>query len=72
MGEHPEPGLGHRVGDQVNWFPVKDLLIGLEVMYIKVDQKVPGVTATGIAALPAGIRQNPETFETRLRVERDF
>ena len=62
----------YRIGDQVNWFPVKDLLIGLEVMYIKVDQKVPGVTTTGAAALPAGIKQNPETFETRLRVARDF
>ncbi len=62
----------YRVGDQVNWFPVKDLQIGLEVMYIKVDRKIPGLTATGPASLPAGIKQNPEAFETRLRVERDF
>ena len=62
----------YRIADQVNWFPVKDLQIGLEVMYIKVDQKVPGVTTAGAASLPAGIKANPETFETRLRVERDF
>ena len=69
-------GLGsatsYRIADQVNWFPVKGLQIGMEVMYIKVDQKVPGLTTTGAAALPAGIKVNPETFETRLRVERDF
>ena len=62
----------YRVADQFNWFPVKDMQIGIEVMYIKVNQKVPGLTATGAGALPAGITKDPDTFETRLRLERDF
>ena len=68
----------YRVADQFNWFPVKDMQIGVEVMYIKVNQKVPGVTADGTIGagagtpLPTGIKANPDAFETRLRLERDF
>ncbi len=67
----------YRIADQFNWFPVKNMQIGIEVMYIKIDQKVPGTPGNPVAgsaaiALPAGIRQNPNAFEARLRMERDF
>ena len=69
-------GLGdmseYRVGNQFLWDPVKNLEIGLEVFYAHIDQTLahnPGVAAT---ALPVGIAKNPDAFETRLRVERDF
>ena len=55
----------YRIADQINWFPVKGLQIGLEVMYIKVDQKVTGI-------LPTGVRKDPDAFEGHLRLERDF
>ncbi len=69
-------GLGdmseYRVGNQFLWDPVKNLEIGLEVFYAHIDQTLahnPGVAAT---ALPATISLNPDAFEARLRVERDF
>ena len=63
----------YRIGDQVNWFPVKDMQIGVEVMYIKVTQNVPGLGAPGSATgLPVGIKKDPNAIETRLRLERDF
>lgn len=71
------PASSYRIADQINWFPVKDLQIGLEVMYIKVDQKIPGTPGTPVAgyatvALPAGVVRNPDSFSGRLRIERDF
>ena len=63
----------YRIGDQINWFPVKDMQIGVEVMYVKVNQKVPGAGAAGTATgLPVGIKKDPDAVETRLRLERDF
>ncbi len=67
----------YRIADQVNWFPVKDLQIGVEFMYIKTTQKVPGtvgnpVAGSPVVALPAGIVKDPDSFEGRLRIERDF
>ena len=63
------PASSYRLADQFNWFPVKDLQIGLEVMYIKVDQKLAGLTTS---PLPTGIKLNPDSFSARLRMERDF
>lgn len=69
-------GLGdmseYRVGDQFLWDPVKNFEIGLEVDYAHIDQVLahnPGQAAT---PLPAGIAKNPDSFEARLRFERDF
>ena len=69
-------GLGdlseYRIGNQFLWDPVKNLEIGLEVFYAHIDQTLahnPGVAAT---ALPVGITKDPDAFEARLRVERDF
>ena len=69
-------GLGdasqYRVGNQFLWDPVKNLEIGLEFDYLHIDQTLarnPGQVAT---ALPVGISKNPDAFEARLRIERDF
>jgi hypothetical protein len=71
------PSDSYRIAEQFNWIPVKDLDIGIEFMYIKVDQKIPGTPGNAVgtlpvAALPAGIKKDPDAFTTRLRIERDF
>ncbi len=69
-------GLGdmseYRVGNQFLYDPVKNLEIGLEFDYAHLDQTLahnPGQAAT---ALPVGVTKNPDAFEARLRIERDF
>ena len=69
-------GLGdasqYRIGNQFLWDPVKNLEFGVEFDYAHIDQTLahnPGQVAT---ALPVGISKNPDGFEARLRVERDF
>ena len=69
-------GLGDvsqfRVGNQFLYDPVKNLEIGLEFDYAKIYQTLahnPGQAAT---ALPIGVSKNPDAFEARLRIERDF
>ena len=69
-------GLGdaseYRIGNQFLFDPVKNLEIGLEFDYAHIDQTIahnPGQAAT---PRPAGISTNPDAFEARLRVERDF
>ncbi len=62
----------YRIGNQFLFDPVKNLEIGLEVDYIHIDQTIahePGKLAT---ALPVGVSKNPDGFEARLRLERDF
>ncbi len=70
------PASSYRIADQINWFPVKDLQIGLEVMYINTTQKVPGSTAAvggyAAVALPTGVKKDNDSFSGRLRIERDF
>ena len=65
-----------KIGNQFLWDPVKNLEIGLDVMYTKIDQNVPGTNTAlnGVAAtaLPVGISKNPDSFMARLRLERDF
>ncbi|WP_114943570.1 porin [Microvirga calopogonii] len=65
-----------RVGANVIWTPVKDFLIGVEALYIRVDPRervaVPLTTASGDPTgtfRPAG---SEDTWEGRLRVQRDF
>lgn len=61
-----------RVGNDFIFTPVHGLDIGVEVIYARIDQTLahdPGIAAT---ALPAGIARNPDAFEARLRMERDF
>ena len=69
-------GLGdaqqYKIGNQFLWDPVKNLEFGLEVDYVRLEQTLahnPGQAAT---AIPIGISKNPDAFEARLRVERDF
>ena len=66
----------YKVGNQFLWDPVKNLEIGIDFMYSRIEQKVPGTTTAlnGVPAiaLPAGISKNPDSFMARLRLERDF
>ena len=69
-------GLGdaqqYKIGNQFLWDPVKNLEFGLEFDYVRLEQTLahnPGQAAT---AIPVGISKNPDAFEARLRVERDF
>ena len=65
-------GSEYRIGNQFIWTPVNNLSMGLEFIYMHIDQTLahnPGVAAT---ALPAGISKNPDAFEGRVRIERDF
>ncbi len=67
-------GSEYRVGNQFLFDPVKNLEIGLEVVYGHIDQTLahnPGQAATSIAGLRS-VSKNPDAFEARLRVERDF
>ena len=66
----------YRVGANVIWTPVKEFQIGVEALYIRVDPRqrvaVPLTTASGE---PTGTFRStgPEdTWEGRLRVQRDF
>ena len=69
-------GLGdasqYRVGNQFLWDPVKNLEFGIEVFYAHIDQTLAHNTNQAATALPVGIAKNPDAFEARLRVERDF
>jgi len=77
-------------GASIIWSPVKDLDIGVEGLYNRVDlkggrvvdqNKAPGQTAVGLnaAGLPtnaAGVvlptANSADTFQVRMRVQRDF
>ncbi len=69
-------GLGdmsqYRVGNQFLWDPVKNLEFGVEVFYAHIDQTLAHNPGQAASALPVGISKNPDAFEARLRVERDF
>ena len=69
-------GLGdmseYRVGNQFLYDPVKGLEIGLEFDYAHIDQTLAHNPGQAAAALPIGIAKNPDAFEARLRMERDF
>jgi len=66
----------YRVGANVIWAPVKDFLIGVEALYIRVDPRervaIPLTTASGA---PTGTFQSigsEDIWEGRLRIQRDF
>ncbi len=65
-----------KVGNQFLWDPVKNLEIGIDVMYSRIDQKIPGeytaLNGVPAVALPVGVTKDPDSFMARLRVERDF
>ena len=69
-------GLGDmtefRVGNQFLYDPVKNLEIGLEFDYAKIYQTLGRNPGQAPTALPVGITKNPDAFEARLRIERDF
>ncbi len=62
----------YRIGNQFLWDPVKNLEIGLEVFYAHIDQTLAHNVGVAATALPTGISKDPDAFEARLRMERDF
>ena len=69
-------GLGfgeqYKIGNQFLFDPAKNLEIGLEVDYAKMNQTLAHNVNAAATALPTGISRNPDAFEARLRIERDF
>ena len=69
-------GLGfgeqYKIGNQFLWDPAKNLEFGLEVLYTKMNQTLAHNVNQAATALPTGISRNPDAFEARLRIERDF
>lgn len=63
-------GTEWRVGGQLIWSPVKELDIGLELLYAKVNNKVNAATAAAITA--AGLKRNPDVIVARVRFQRSF
>lgn len=61
-------GSEYRIGNQFLSDPVKNL----EFDYMHVDQILAHNAGVAATALPTGVALNPDAFETRLRVERDF
>jgi len=63
-----------RVGVGTDWKPVKNLLIGLELYYTRLDQKAPlnanGKTFVGTKEVP--FKKTVDSYEGVFRVERDF
>ncbi|MBM6580845.1 porin [Microvirga sp. BT689] len=66
----------YRLGANVIWAPVKDFLIGIEALYIRVDASdrvaVPLTTAAGDATGTFRSTSLQDAWEGRLRVQRDF
>jgi hypothetical protein len=66
----------YRVGANVIWTPVKDFLIGVEALYIRVDPRervaVPLTTAAGDPTGTFRSTGSEDTWEGYLRVQRDF
>ncbi|UVF17827.1 porin [Microvirga terrae] len=65
-----------RVGANVIWTPVKDFLIGVEALYIRVDPRermaIPLTTASGEPTGTFRPTGSEDAWEGRLRVQRDF
>lgn len=66
----------YRVGANAIWTPVEGLLIGVEALYIRVDPRgrvaVPITTANGDPTGSFKSTSSDDTWEGRLRVQRDF
>ena len=65
-------GSEYRVGNQFLWDPAKNLEFGVEVDYLHIDQTLAHNRGQVATALPVGVAKNPDAFETRLRIQRDF
>ncbi|MDX7952459.1 porin [Lichenihabitans sp. Uapishka_5] len=61
-----------RIGNQFIWTPVNNLSIGIEGIYAKIDQDIAGGAAAQAAFAALNVKKNPDSFEGRIRVERDF
>jgi Porin subfamily len=77
-----------RVGINPEWYPVKGLTFGFELMYVHLNQKAPlisGATTGSVFAYGGGLvgpaggpygvqawKSNTNGWEARLRVQRDF
>jgi hypothetical protein len=66
----------YRVGANVIWTPVKEFLIGVEALYIRVVPQdrvaVPLTTASGDPTGTFRSTGSEDTWEGRIRVQRDF
>ena len=69
----------YRIGNQFIWTPVNNLSVGIEAVYAHLDQDIAGTRGNSAQAIDARaafnalrVRQNPDSFEGRVRVERDF
>ncbi len=65
-------GSEFRVGNQFIFTPVHNLDIGLEVLYSKIYQTLGHEIGAAPTALPNGVAREPDSFQARLRLERDF
>ena len=70
----------YRIGNQFIWTPVNNLSVGIEAVYAHLDQDIAGgnntpagfLNSANASARANGVRINPDSFEGRVRVERDF
>ncbi|MBF9197891.1 porin [Microvirga terrestris] len=66
----------YRVGANVIWTPVEGFLIGVEALYIRVDPQgrvaIPVADATGAPTGTFSATGSEDTWEGRLRIQRDF
>ena len=69
-------GLGfaeqYKIGNQFLFDPAKNLEIGLEFDYVMLNQTLAHNVNQAATALPVSVSKNPDAFEARLRIERDF
>ena len=75
-------GNQYKIGNQFIFTPVHNLDIGVDVMYAKVSQDIPETNAAGAVVTNSGaakayfrsigVDPNPDLFEVRLRLNRDF
>jgi len=61
-----------RVGLQNVWSPVSGFDIGLDVMYVKLNQRQVLTPAQAAALSALGLKKNPDAIEARLRFQRTF
>ena len=75
----------YRLGAQLVWSPVKDLDIGAELQYMKLNASLtgnggaatctpggPGFGSAACAAVAAGLNASPSAWQGRVRIQRQF
>lgn len=66
-------GSQYKIGNQFIFTPVHNLDLGVDVMYAKVNQDITAPPGFGKGYFKAlGIDPDPDSFEVRLRLNRDF